>query len=692
MLDELYNPRAVAVIGASPKELSIGYRVTKNLLDHGFTGQVYPVHPKAEELLGLPVYKSVTDIEGPVDLVNVSIPAKFVPFAIKDCAAKGVKYAIIHTAGFAEGGEEGAALQAEVLKTAKKAGMRIYGPNSQGVMNSDPAMSLYANFTFTPLAPGSVSILAQSGGVAELLNIHLRNASAGFRRYASPGNASDIDLNELLEAFGADDGTNVILLHLESLKDPNRFIELASRITPSKPILALKSGKTEEGAQAATSHTGALMDQDQVIELIFKRAGVHRFHSAEEMVNTAVAMSQQPVPKGRRLGIISNAGGPGIIAVDEAAEAGFEIFTPKGKTLEKLKESQLPMAAFGTLVDLAATAGPENWAAAVETLLEDGTVDALLLVMVTPFFVDCKGVAEQVAKAAKGASKPVIGVVMTNENWAYVGETLTEAGIPVYDFPGTAIKILDSMTRYGELRTQKREEPPELEVDRKGVRKILKEASTDEGGYLTQEAAYRLIEAYGLPIARMQEINGQGQLGAIAQELGFPLVLKADTPEALHKTEAGAVVLNIQDEIDLVKAYSQLAQRFPGATMIAQQFVAGGHEIIAGAVAGGEAGAMVMFGLGGIMVELLEDVAFGLAPLSKPEARGLMESIKGYRLLEGFRGQAGGDLEAIEELLLRLSRLVTDFPQIVELDLNPVKALAPGQGVKVVDVRVKVQS
>lgn len=691
MLDELYNPRSVAVIGASPKELSIGYRVTKNLLDHGFTGQIYPVHPKAEELLGLPVYRSVMDIEGPVDLVNVSIPAKFVPLAIKDCAKKGVKYAIIHTAGFAEGGEEGETLQAEVLKTAKKAGMRIYGPNSQGVMNSDAAVSLYANFTFTPLAPGSVSILAQSGGVAELLNIHLRNAGAGFRRYASPGNASDIDLNELLEAFGEDEGTNVILLHLESLKDPARFMELASKITPHKPILALKSGKTEEGARAATSHTGALMDQDKVIDLVFQQAGVLRFHSAEEMVNAAVAMSQQPVPKGRRLGIISNAGGPGIIAVDEAAEAGFDIFTPQGATLDRLKETQLPMAAFGTLVDLAATAGPQQWGAAVEILLADDTVDALLLVMVTPFFVDCKGVAENVATATRGASKPVIGVVMTNENWAYVGETLTGAGIPVYDFPGTAVKILDAMARYGELRARKREAPPELKVDRKGARAILEEASADEAGYLTQESAYRLLETYGLPIARMKEIKGHGQLGAIAQELGFPLVLKADTPEALHKTEAGAVVLDIQDEADLVSAYAKLARRFPGATMIAQQFVPGGHEIIAGAVAAGEAGSMVMFGLGGIMVELLEDVAFGLAPLSKSEARGLIESIKGYRLLEGFRGQPGGDLEAIEELLLRLSQLVIDFPRIVELDMNPVKALAPGQGVKVVDVRVKVQ-
>jgi len=632
----------------------------------------------------------VLDIEGPVDLVNVSIPARFAPLAIKDCAKKGVKYAIIHSAGFAEGGEEGAALQAEVLKIAGKAGMRIYGPNSQGVMNSDPGVSLYANFTFTPLNEGSISVLAQSGGVAELLNIHLREAGAGFRLYASPGNAADIDLNELLEAYGKDRGTRVILLHLESLKEPNRFMELASKITRKKPILALKSGKTEEGAQAATSHTGALMDQDKVIDLIFERSGVLRFHSAEAMVNAAVAMSQQPIPRGRRLGIISNAGGPGIIAVDEAAEAGFEIFKPKGVTQKKLTETQLPMASFGTLVDLAATAGPDHWGAAVEALLADRRVDGLLLVMVTPFFVDCKGVAEAVAKAAKDAKKPVIGVVMTNENWAFVGETLTANGIPVYDFPGTAVKVLDSMVRYGELKTVKRVAPPKIKVTRKTTREILA-GPKDKEGYLTQEAAYRLLESYELPIARMKEINGNGQLALVARELGFPLVLKADTPEALHKTEAGAVVLNIRDEVDLVRAYQRLTERFPGGTMIAQQFVSGGHEVIVGAIAAGESGSMVMFGLGGIMVELLEDVTFGLTPLSEPEARQLIEGIKGYKLLEGFRGQKGGDLEALEGLLLRLSSLVMEFPQIIELDLNPVKVLAPGQGVKIVDVRVKVQ-
>jgi len=379
MLDALFKPKSVAIIGASNNPLSIGHIVLQNLLDHDFKGPIYPINPKSSFIKSFKAYPSVADIPDDIDLVNISIKNTLVPYVIEECGKKGVKFAIVHTAGFKEVGEEGLKLEKQIVEIAHKHGMRIYGPNSQGIQNSDPEVSVYANFTFVPMSPGNISIVAQSGGVGETLKLHLYEIGMGIRMYASFGNEADVSLNEIIDYYGQDEGTKVIMIHIETLKDPAGFLEVASRITPKKPILALKSGKTSEGAVAVASHTGSLIEQDTLTDVIFQKSGVLRFHSQEEMVDAAIGFSTQPVPTGDRVVIVTNTGGPAIISVDECISAGMKLAELSPETKEALGQLLFTEAIISNPVDVVATAGPEQYGGTVETLLKDQNIASLLL-------------------------------------------------------------------------------------------------------------------------------------------------------------------------------------------------------------------------------------------------------------------------------------------------------------------------
>jgi len=693
MLDKLYRPRGVAVVGASNKELSIGYRVVANLRNHGFKGQIYPVNPKDPEIQGLQAYKSVGEIPGDVDLCNIVIKNKFCPMAVEDCGKNGVKFVILHTAGFRESGEEGAKLEDEILAIAKKYGMRIYGPNAQGVMNSDPEVSLYANFTFTPMQPSGVSILAQSGGVAEVLNLNLRAQGLGFRMYASPGNAADLGLDELLEYFGEDEGTRVILMHIESLADPQRFAEIAGRITRSKPILALKSGSTEAGASAVSSHTGSLASPDKAMNALFERCGVMRFFDQREMIEAAVALSTQPVPPGKRVAMITNAGGPAIIAIDESASRGLELAELSEATKQGIAEKAFGVAHIGNPVDLAATANPEHYGNAVRRLLDDDGVDAVIVNMITPFFVDNQGIANQVVEESRGASKPVLPVLMTIETWEGVRTILREGGLPVYEYPEAAARALSEMLRYAAVRGRPEHEAPAVQVDREAAQAIAKKHA-GRGRYMPFLDAVALLEAYGIPCARATAAADEDALKAAGRELGYPLALKIDSAGVIHKSDAGGVALDLGDEAAALAAFTEMKQKFSSVqgTIVAQAMQpSGGTELILGAASAGDVGTTVLFGLGGVLVEVLEDVALGLAPLSADEAGAMIRSIRSFPVLQGVRGQAGVDLDAVADLLVRLSALVADLGNVAEMDLNPVIAYPEGtRPLSVVDVRIRL--
>jgi len=684
MLDSLFRPRGVAVIGASNNTFSIGNRVVKNLIDHNFKGGIYPVHPKESEILGLKAYPSILEVPGPVDIASIVVKNTMVPQVVEDCGKMGVKFVIIHTAGFSEMGPDGAKLQDALLDAARRYGVRVYGPNSQGVMNSDPDVSVYANFTFTPMRPGKASILAQSGGVAELLNLNLRQMGSGFRMYASHGNATDVNTNELLDYFGNDPETRTIIMHIESMKDTPGFIERCRRIARDKAVLAIRTGKTAAAAKAVSSHTGSLMQQDSLTDTIFERAGVMRFHSTEEMISAGYAFATQPVPAGPNVGIIANAGGPGIMCVDECVSHGLSLAKFTEETKAKLRAGLIPESYVENPVDVAATANADHFGLAIRCLNEDPGVDAILIPMVTPFFVDCEAIARRIAETAKTVTKPIIAVVMTNENWASTVETIKSAGIPVFNFPETGARVLAAMVRYSEMRKHLEEQPAAAQGDKETAQAIL---AKEADGFISQAAAYEVLNAYRLPVAKTSSIAA----GQIPAKVKYPVVLKVDSADVVHKSDSGGVVLNIARKAALQKAIEEMSGRFPGAGLIVQEQCPQGREIIVGFKREKGVGPVIMFGLGGIQVEALKDVSFRMAPLSEGDAARMVRAIRSLPLLQASRGLPAADLAAIEKLLISVAQLAIDLPEIEEMDLNPAIVYPEGQGIKVVDVRIKKQ-
>ncbi len=692
MLDALFKPKAVAIIGASKNPLSIGHIVTQNLLDHGYKGPIYPINPKETEIQGLNAYPSILDVPGEVDLVNISIKNTIVPKIIEQCGEKGVKFAIVHTAGFKEIGEEGLALEREMVKVGREHGVRIYGPNSQGVQNSDPAVSLYANFTFVPMTPGTVSILAQSGGVGEVLKIPLHKLGMGLRMYASFGNECDVSMNEILEHFGNDDGANVIMLQVETFKDPQGFLEVASRITPRKPILALKAGRTKEGAVAVSSHTGSLMDQDTMADAMFEKAGVLRFDNQDEMTKAAIAFASQPPPSGSKVAIVTNTGGPGILALDEAILGGLELAELTEATQNQLRENLLPMASVKNPVDVIATATPEHYGFTVETLFKDPGVDMVLVNFITAPFVDLEGIARRLKEAAEVANKPAVVVVMTIEKWYGLMQAIRDSGTPVYDFPEDGAKALLAMARYGRVRAGKVEPAPELDVDGNRVASILGRYEGKDT-FLPQAAVFEILESYGIHSSRTVAVKEAPDLAAAAAETGFPCVLKVDAASVVHKSDAGGVVLNLEDGAALEEAFGGMCEQFGGEDVgfVVQAQKPEGREVILGTKAQEGLRPLIMFGLGGIFVEAMKDVVFRLSPLSANEAVAMLHSIKGLPVLTGTRGMPAVDMDGLAGVLVRLSRLAADFPVIEEMDLNPVFVYPQGTPPVAVDARLRVK-
>ncbi len=691
MLDGLFKPRAIGVIGASNNPFSIGYIVIKNLAEHGFKGPIFPINPKGGHIRCYKAYRSILEVPDEIDLVNISVNYKLIPGVIEECGKKGVKFAIVHTAGFKEVGGEGITREREMVALAHQYGMRIFGPNSQGVQNSDPEISAYANFTFVPMKPGNVSIVAQGGGMGEVLKLHLHNVGLGHRMYCSYGNECDLTMPEILDYYGKDEGTRVIMMQIESFKDPAAFLDVAARVTPHKPILALKGGRTHEGSVAVSSHTGTLVDQVAMTQALFKKAGVVGFSDAAQMIKTAVAMSSQNPPKGRRIGIITNTGGPGIQAVDESVEHGLTLATWSDAGRQRLKDSLYAEASLGNPVDVVATAGPDHYFAAVDTLLREDGVDMVMVNFITAPFVDLDGIARRIKEAASTSDKPVVCVVMTIEKWAGLIRTLRESDIPVYDFPEDAARSLAAMARYTELRQRPSTDLPDLAVDRDCASAIISRHAGKQA-YLPQTDAFALLRSYGIPVARVARIDALDDLEPAIEQVKFPCVLKVDSPQIVHKADEGGVALGIRDTGALVDAFARMQQRFAGRNVsyLLQEQKAPGREIIVGAAPCPGLGSLVMFGLGGIFVEVMKDVAFSLAPLSHAEARAMVKEIKGYRVLEGVRGEPGVDVAAVEEVLCRVSRLVADFPDIVEMDVNPIFAYPAGTPPVAVDARIKI--
>ncbi|MBA7494273.1 hypothetical protein ES702_04848 [subsurface metagenome] len=691
MLDALYKPKSVAIIGASTKELSIGNRIIKNLLDFGYKGTIYPVNPKADEVRGIKAYGSILDVPGEVDLAHIVIPNKFVPQAVEDCGKKGAKVVIVNSAGFKEIGGEGIQLEEQVIEKAKEYNIRVFGPNCQGIINTSPNVRAYCNFTFTKPEEGCISIVAQSGGVGEVINQRFSELDIGIRMYASNGNACDISIPEIIRYWGDDEQTRVIVLHVENLANPKEFMEAAKEVAAKKPILGMKTGRTKEGAKAVSSHTGGLAKVDIATELIFKKCGIVTFRDQEELCQAAVAFANQPIPKGRRVGVITNTGGPAIIATDEFIDAGLELPPLSSKTQKILKEKLYSAASINNPIDVLATGGTEHFRAAMDVLMDEPQIDSIFINFVTPFFVDTDSISKEIVEVNKSHKKPIICNLMTDKRqWTETIGILKNGGVPCYSLPETAARALISMTRYNDLKAREIGKITKFnDVDREKTRSIVQKAKKAAREFLSQEDVNSLLELYNIPVAKWKLVNNDTEATKAAQEIGSPIVVKVDAESIVHKSDVGGIALNIKEE-DVKSVVEDMEKRFAAEKprFFIQEFLSGGRELIIGAKAEEGLGHLIMFGIGGIYVEVLKDVVFDITPITAAEAKEMLSSIKSYPLLSGIRGEKGVDQKKLVEILQRVSQLVTEMPMIQELDLNPI--IAYEDRVVVVDARIKI--
>jgi len=689
-LDALFNPKKVAVIGASTKELHIGNRVIQNLIDFGFKGDIYPINPKADEIHGIKALKSILDAPDGIDVVHMVIPAKFVPQAVEDCGTKGVKHIIINSGGFSEIGPEGEAIEKDFLERAAKYGIRIFGPNCQGIINSDPDIRAYCNFTFTKPEPGAISIVALSGGVAEVIHQGFAAMGIGTRIYASNGIACDVTIPELIRFLGEDPGTQVLVTYVEGLRDPTAFLEACTEVAAKKPILAMKAGRTQEGAKAAASRTGGLAKEDIATDLIFQKAGVLSFRDEGELIGSAVAFASQPRATGNRVGIITNTGGPAVIATDILAGAGLQLPPLSAKTEAFLKEQLYPEASVANPVDVLATGTAGHYRACTDAMMEDDAFDCVFVNFVTPFFVDTESIAREIAEVNQLKKKPMVCNLMTDrKQWAGTLKILQDAGVPCYALPGEAARAMVNIVRYHQITTRDKGSVTTFsDVDAGPARRIIDDAVSNGTKLLAAEKVYSILEAYGISVPEWRMTDGVDGAVEAADTIGYPVVLKADAPSVIHKSDMGGVALNLADADAVRNAAKDMQSRISDADLgfFVQKYIPGGLETIMGAKAEEGLGHAVMFGLGGIYVEILKDVVFRLTPVASAEAREMVTSIRGAALLHGVRGQKGVDRDALVELIQRLSQLLTDLPEIQELDLNPV--LAFEEGSIVVDARI----
>ncbi|MFZ0613018.1 MAG: acetate--CoA ligase family protein [Desulfobacterales bacterium] len=692
MLESLFRPKKVAVIGASSKELSIGNRVIKNLIDFGFKGEIYPINPKADEIRGLKAFKTIGDCPDGIDVVHMVIPAKFVPQAVEDCGKKGVRNIIINSGGFSETGAEGQAIEEDFLARAAQYGIRILGPNCQGIINSDPDIRAYCNFTFTKPEPGFISIVALSGGVAEVIHQGFAAMGVGTRIYASNGNACDVTIPEIIRYLGQDDGTRVIVTYVEGLRDPANFLQAVREVAARKPILAMKAGRTAEGAKAAASHTGGLAKEDLATDLIFKKAGVVTFADEGELIQAAAAFATQPIPRGNRIGIITNTGGPAVIATDVFVGAGCRLPALPEKTAAKLTETLYPEASVRNPIDVLATGTAAHYRAGMDAMLADDDFDCIFVNFVTPFFVDNESIAREIVAVSRLQKKPLVCNLMTDRRqWTEVVNILRDGGVPCYSLPGEAARAMAALVRYHALRTRETGDLKTFDdIDRQKGLDILSEAQKAGRRSLSAAEVYQVLEAYGIPTAEWRVTATADEAVAAAEAIGFPVVVKADAAAVVHKSDMGAVAVNLADGAAVRAAVAEMRKKISAddLSFFVQKFLPDGLEVIVGAKAEEGLGHLIMFGLGGIFVEVLKDVVFDLTPLSTAEARQMLAAIKGAAILTGVRGRKGVDRERLEELILRLSQLVSDLPAIKEMDLNPVMAFE--DGVVVVDARISL--
>lgn len=693
MLNALFEPKAIAVIGASRTPEAIGYRVVSALKVGGFERPIYPVNPNATEVAGLGCHRSVRDIPGPVDLAVMTVPAKLVSSLVDECQAKGVKAIVCITAGFAEAGPDGVAMQREIVDKARRHGIRLVGPNCFGVLNTDPQIKMNASFSSSFPPAGAIAMASQSGGLGLALVSQAKQLRLELSQFVSLGNKADVSSNDLLEYWENDTRTKVILLYLESFGNPHRFLEIARRVGRKKPILVLKSGRSKAGSRAAGSHTAAMSSSDDTVDAFLHQAGVLRVQTLEELFQTAAALSLQGEMMGRELAMMTNAGGPGILCADAAEAHGLRVVLPSPETKSALSAALPPAVAPANPLDLVASAGPEHFAKAIPILLGAPEFHALVILYTEIEKSFSRAILEAIRKGLEEARrrfacKRPVALCWIAESPLTEPIRVGEEEIPVFRYPEDSARALASLEAWHEVRTRGAATRPRLEIP------TAPNACSKERWLPTDEVLSRLKDAgFSAPGATAGSAE---EAVALAEKLGYPVAMKLVSRTITHKTEVGGVQLGLADAGSVKSAFARieasLAKAAPTETLQAvliQPMVTTGVEIFVGMHRDSVFGPVLAFGLGGVHVEILSDVVFRVAPLTERDAREMVRSIRGFRLLQGYRGARPADVAAVEALLLRASEFSLANPWLKSFDFNPVLALAEGKGCLVLDARLE---
>ena len=681
-LTPFFEPHTVAVIGAGRRRGAIGAEILHNLIAGGFRGRVVPVNVAGGDVQGVPSVARVTAIDGDVSLAVIAVPCDAVPAVVDDCIAKRVKALLIISAGFSETGVAGRERETTIVDKVRAAGIRLIGPNCMGIINTDPGVRL--NATFSPVYPpeGRVALSTQSGALGLAILDYAKRLNIGFSTFASIGNKADVSGNDLIQYWAEDPHTDIILLYLESFGNPRTFSELARVIGQRKPIVAVKAGRSAAGARAATSHTGALASSDAIVEALFRQAGVIRTYTLEEMFDVAALLAHQPIPAGRRVAILTNAGGPAILAADACEANGLELPQLCPATRDGLHAFLPAAASISNPVDMLASAPPQHYERATRLLLADDAVDTLLVIFIPPLVTEPKAVAEAVVRGAAGSGKPILATFMSAQ-----GAPAELKTIPSYMFPEAAATALARVVRHGEWRRHPRGQVPVFtDVDPQAARRAIGAAE----GWLAPAAVHDVLKAVGIPVAPALPASSEEEAVSAGRRIGTAVAMKAVGPSIVHKADIGGIVLGVTGDDAVRNAYRAMKARLGDAMtgVLIQQMVEGGVEMLVGATFDASFGPVIACGTGGTLVELFSDVALRLHPLTNIDASEMVNELRGAPLLRGYRGAAPVDELAFRDVLLRVSTLIDACPEILELDINPLKVLPTGACA--IDARIRV--
>jgi acetyltransferase len=701
-LDAILNPKSIAVVGASRREGSIGREILHQLIEFDFHGKLFPVNPKADFIHSIMAFPTVSSIPDPVDLAIIVVPRGDVLSVVDDCGAKGVKGLVVITAGFSETGEEGKRFETQLGERVRQYGMRMIGPNCMGVINTAPTVRMDATFAPTLPLTGRIAFMSQSGalGIA-ILNI-ARQVDIGFSFFVSLGNKTNVSGNDLLQYWEDDPQTDLILMYLESFGNAKRFMQICRRISKRKPLVVVKSGRTEAGARAATSHTGALAARqglDLATDALLEQSGVIRVNTMEELFDMAMAFSKNPLPRGNRLGILTNAGGPAIMATDAASAHGLKMAEFSERTRNALRRLLPPEASVQNPVDMTGKSDRSKYEACARILLEDDGIDMLLVVYVPLMLINAMDIIQSLEQVRRQFPKPVVAVMMATDTFFTELNRDHPNHMALYVFPESAVNALAALDRYRLWREKPVGELKHFEVRRGAAEDLIQEVRQHGREQMTAEESLRLVGYYGIPVVESVPAATLEELERIARKLRYPVVLKAVAPDLIHKMDVGGVQVDIRDPEELLAAAQKMTDsvaRHRGETagglgFIVQEYVRGGREVIVGITHDSNYGPVVMFGLGGIYVEMMKDVVFRVPPLTDLEAHDMIRQIRGYNLLRGVRGETPVDFDGLAEILQRFSQLAEDMPEVAEIEINPLLTFPRAADFRAVDARVRLK-